>query len=47
MGLFGSSKRKSSLASRVAKLQRKVDKKKRIAALKAKEQSLRNQLRKG
>jgi len=47
MSLFGGGKRKSSLAARVAKLQRKLDKKKRIAALKAKEASLRNQLRKG
>jgi cell fate (sporulation/competence/biofilm development) regulator YlbF (YheA/YmcA/DUF963 family) len=37
-------KRKSSLASRVAKLQRKLDKKKKVAALKAREESLRKQL---
>lgn len=46
MGLFSSPRRKKrSLASRVAKLQRRVDKKMKIAALKAKEEQLRKKLR--
>jgi hypothetical protein len=46
MSLFGSPKRKkSSLAARVRKLETKVAKKARIAALKTKEASLRKKLR--
>jgi len=45
MGFFSSKKRKTTLAGRVAKLEKKVAKKQRIASLKAKEEKLRKQLR--
>lgn len=44
MKLFGSPKRKNSLAARVRKLETKVAKKQRVAKLKAREAALRKQL---
>jgi hypothetical protein len=46
MGLFGTKRKKSSLAARVRKLERKVAKKQRLHDLKQKEQQLRAKLSK-
>lgn len=46
MGLFSSTKRKTSLASRVNKLENKLKKKQRIAALKKRLETIKNALRK-
>lgn len=44
MSLFGTTRRKKTLAMRVKKLETKLAKKKRIASLKSKEASLKKQL---